>query len=67
MNHWSPREQKMARQIGIPANASRVWWWRARNIINGDERAKLQSFVTWLEVDISRRERLRTVSNAGNK
>jgi len=61
MRHWTPREQKAARQIGIPPNPDKTWWWRARNVVNGDEHAKLAHFVAWLEVDIRRRHSLRLV------
>lgn len=61
MDHWTPREQKLARQIGIPRNADRTWWWRAGHVLNSDERAKLEAFCDRLGAYFERRDRLRVV------
>jgi hypothetical protein len=62
MNHWSEKERRMARKLGIPA-ADWSWWWRARHVLNSDERQRLEVFKDWLaqlyapDLAIARRRR----------
>jgi len=48
MDLWTDEERRMARKLGVPVASNRSWWWRARHVLNSQERQQLAGFTDWL-------------------